>query len=125
MRARPEQLGWGLTADLAITASGNYFVFDTNGNVYLDFKTVEGDSFQVRRNGDVLFGVEDNGNVSIPGNLTVNGTLTANFSGSITTALTASHLEEQGVALFSPISPTPNYISGGIFYSSSGEWFLS
>lgn len=40
-------------------------------------------------------------------------------------AQTSSHLQEQGIAIFSPIDSIPGYISGGIFYSSSGEWYFS
>jgi predicted acyltransferase (DUF342 family) len=62
-------------------------------------------------------------------NLYVNGVIYGNISASVsgtaTNALTASHLEEQGVAIFAALGSTPGYISGGIFYSSSGDWFLS
>jgi len=120
-KVRPEQLGWGLTADLAITASGNYFVFDTDGNVYLDFKGVNENSFEIRKDSSSLFKVQDDGNVFINNNLIVSGSI----SGSIELALTASHLEEQNVALFRPIETPQMYTTGGIFRSSSGDWFLS
>ena len=130
---RAEQLGWGLTRDLAITASGNYFVFDAEtGNVYLDFKDVEGDSFAVKREGEDIFKVEDNGRVSVFKNLFVSGSVEfqgaqisgSTFTGTATNALTASHLIEQSVSYFKPID-TPLYVTGGLFRSSSGDWFLS
>jgi len=120
-----EQLGWDLSNGLAITASGNYFVFDESGSLYLDFKTIEGDSFQIKRSSSVLFSVGDDGNAYIEGDLRVQGTIIGGISGSIVISPTASHLEEQGVAMFAPLSFTPAYAAGGFFYSSSGEWYLS
>lgn len=51
----------------------------------------------------------------VAGNLTVAG---QSFG------ITASHLIEQHVAIFSPIE-TPQYVAGGMFRSTSGDWFLS
>jgi hypothetical protein len=138
-KVRPEQLSWNLVEDLVITASGNYFAFDTDGNVFLDFKTVEGDSFSIKNQGTDLFAVFDDGriimsnslnvgkdvfisgSIYIAGGASISGSV---FSGSTSNALTASHLEEQGVSYYSPIS-TPVFISGGFWRSSSGDWFVS
>jgi hypothetical protein len=120
-----EQLGWNLSNGIAITSSGNYFVFDESGSLYLDFKTIEGDSFTIKRSSSILFSVGDDGNAYIEGDLRVQGTIIGGISGSIVVSPTASHLEERGVATFSPLSFTPTYSSGGFFYSSSGEWYLS
>lgn len=125
LKVRPEQLGWGLVSDLAITASGNYFIFDTSGSVTLDFKGVNNNSFLISTTGSTIFQVKDNGEVTIPGNLTVGGTLIANITGSFQNALTASHLEEQNISTFRPIQTPQMFITGGLFRSSSGDWFLS
>jgi hypothetical protein len=124
-KVRPEQLGWGLTADLAITASGNYFVFDVDGNVYLDFKGVNGNHFEIKNESSSLFTVQDTGDIIVSNNLYIGGNIIGNVSGSITTALTASHLEEQNVVLFRPIETPQMFVTGGFFRSSSGDWFLS
>jgi hypothetical protein len=140
-KVRPEQLGWNLVENLVMTASGNYFAFDETGSMFIEFKGINNNKFSIQREGTILFEVNDDGttilgnNISASGdfyigeNLYVDGiiygTISASISGTATNALTASHLEEQGVAIFSPLGSTPGYISGGIFYSSSGDWFLS
>jgi hypothetical protein len=125
-RIRPEQLGLDLTNNLEISSSNGYFVFDASGSVYLDFAGVDGDSFSIKRSGSVLFSVEDSGRVTITNDLVVSGSLIApNLSITASVAQTASHLQEQSVAIFAPIDSIPGYISGGIFYSSSGEWYFS
>ncbi len=42
-----------------------------------------------------------------------------------TTASIALHLDEQTYSTYKPQQQTPTYVSGGFWYSSSGEWFLS
>lgn len=130
-RIRPEQLEWGLKQDLAITASGNYFVLEANnGNVYLDFAENSGSTFSIKKNSTDIFSIKDNGEISISGSLTIGedvyvaGALF--LSGSIISGSspTASHLQEEGVAVFNAVDPT-YYISGGFFRSSSGDWFVS
>lgn len=124
-KLRPEQLGWGLSADLVITSSGNYFAFDVDGNVVLDFKGINGNSFNIQTNGNNLFTVNDTGSVVVYNDLTVLGNLNAAFSGSIDFALTASHLQEQNVATFRPINTPITFSTGSFFRSSSGDWYLS
>jgi hypothetical protein len=150
-KVRPEQLGWNLVENLVMTASGNYFAFDETGSMFIEFKGINNNKFSIQRQGNVLFEVNDDGTIIvggdisssgnfyigenlfvtqsayIGGNLFVSGNIYGNFnvSGNVTNASTASHLEEQGVAIFAALGSTPGYISGGIFYSSSGDWFLS
>jgi hypothetical protein len=119
--------------------------------MYIEFNGLNNNVFSIQRQGTILFEVKDNGTITlggdlsssgdfyigdnlfvtqsayIGGNLFVSGNIYGNFnvSGNVTNALTASHLEERGVARFSPLGSTPGYISGGMFYSSSGDWFLS
>ena len=124
-KLRPEQLGWGLTADMVITSSGNYFSFDVDGNVILDFTGVNGNSFNIQTTGNNLFTVNDTGSVVIYNDLSVLGAIYGNFSGSINSALTASHLEEQNVATFRPINTPISFTTASFFRSSSGEWYLS
>jgi len=42
-----------------------------------------------------------------------------------TTASITLHLDEQTFSTYKPQTQTPTYVSGGFWYSSSGEWFLS
>ena len=116
-RVRPEQLGWGLTADMIITASGNSFAFDANGNVTLDFSNGNNTSFAITNGPNNLFSVDINGTVSIGNNVIVSGSILGN--------ITASHLAEQGVATFQPIETPQYFITGGFYRSSSGDWYLS
>lgn len=129
-KLRTEQITWAYEDELVISASNNYFIFDPSGNVFLNFTEVEGDKFAIQQRGTDLFSVKDNGVVSTSGSLYIGedihiqGSLFlsgATISGSTPTA---SHLEEDSVAMFSPIS-TPIYASGGFFRSSSGDWFVS
>ncbi len=120
-RIRPEQLEWELKQDLAITASGTYLVLEAENS---------GSSFSIKKNSTDIFSVKNNGEISISGSLTIGEDVYVEgalfLSGSIISGSspTASHLQEEGVAIFNAVDPT-YYISGGFFRSSSGDWFVS